>query len=255
MEKRYKINEVAKILGIAPSAIRFYEKKGLFHAKKDERNGYRYYEIDDINRISTIIYHRNIDMSIETINDFKNSDSLRKKWEMIQQQKDAIEAKIAEETRTLKIWNFYEKLLEQTMAGQDVLLETITTPFHLFHRSFLNNAHSSIYVVCHPVTVFSNEGNGLPDVSIYTIVHEEYIDLLTDDDRIKEKESIPPFPCLYTIIQDSSDYDDAHVLKKALKLANDQGYAVQPPYYVVYLLSSGGWNNNQRHYEVFMSKI
>ena len=34
MEKRYKIHEVADILGIAPSAIRFYEKKGFFRLER-----------------------------------------------------------------------------------------------------------------------------------------------------------------------------------------------------------------------------
>ena len=254
MEKRYKIHEVAKLLGIAPSAIRFYEKKGLFEAKKDEYNGYRYYDQDDIGIIWSIIYHRTIDMSLDTIKDFKDLDSLAKKREMIQQQKDLNEIKIAKETKNLKIWDFYGKLVEQIMTVHDVLIESSTEPFHLFNRSFLNNPSSSIYPVCLPVTIFSNESCESSDTSVYTLVYEELIGLLTDEDRNREKELIPSFPCTYTIIQESSEHDDTYVLKKALKLANDQGHEVRPPYYVAYLLSTGGWDNNQRYYEVYMSR-
>lgn len=254
MEKRYKIHEVADILGIAPSAIRFYEKKGFFQARKDAHNGYRYYEQDDINKIWSIIYHRTIDMSLDAIASFKHLDSLDKKQEMVRQQIAMKEHRIAEEMRALKIWGFYEKLIDEIMAYKDVLIEKKSAPMHLFGRSFLNSPHSSIYRFCLPVTVFPDEKGELSEASIYTLVRDDYLEMLSGEDRSQEIEQLLPFPCVYTIIQDSSKYDDSHVLSRGLNLAAEQGYAVKPPYYVTYLLSSGGWDNNQRYYEVFMGR-
>ena len=55
MKGKYKINEVAKMLGVSTSAIRFYEKKGLFSALKNEENGYRTFDDHDVYKIWSII--------------------------------------------------------------------------------------------------------------------------------------------------------------------------------------------------------
>ena len=40
---RYKIGDVAKILGISPDLLRYYEKKGVVKPVKHRSNDYRYY--------------------------------------------------------------------------------------------------------------------------------------------------------------------------------------------------------------------
>jgi len=51
VEKKCKISEVAEILGLSVTAIRFYERRGLLEAEKDTANGYRYYREEDIDRL------------------------------------------------------------------------------------------------------------------------------------------------------------------------------------------------------------
>ena len=46
---RYKIGDVAGILGISPDLIRYYEEKGVVSPAKDPNNNYRYYDTWDIN--------------------------------------------------------------------------------------------------------------------------------------------------------------------------------------------------------------
>ena len=41
---RYKIGDVAKILGISTDLIRYYEKKGVVSPEKGQHNSYRYYD-------------------------------------------------------------------------------------------------------------------------------------------------------------------------------------------------------------------
>lgn len=43
-----KIGELAKITGLAPSRIRFYEARGLIHAVERKANGYRDYDTDAV---------------------------------------------------------------------------------------------------------------------------------------------------------------------------------------------------------------
>ena len=46
---KYKIGDVARILGISTDLLRYYEKKGVVRPVKDKANDYRYYEAWDIN--------------------------------------------------------------------------------------------------------------------------------------------------------------------------------------------------------------
>ncbi|AOW78781.1 hypothetical protein A3Q34_19210 [Colwellia sp. PAMC 20917] len=49
-----KISELAKISGVPPSTIRFYEAKGLLPKIQRNINGYRHYSQDSVQRLATI---------------------------------------------------------------------------------------------------------------------------------------------------------------------------------------------------------
>ena len=46
---KYKIGDVARILGVSTDILRYYERKGVVTPEKDESNDYRYYESWHIN--------------------------------------------------------------------------------------------------------------------------------------------------------------------------------------------------------------
>ena len=64
----YKIGEVAKILGISPDLLRYYERKGVVRPEK-EQNGYRSYDAWDINFLMDCLWFKNFNFSIEEIAD------------------------------------------------------------------------------------------------------------------------------------------------------------------------------------------
>lgn len=64
--KHYSIGEVSDRLGISRDALRFYEKKGIIKPKK-EKNGYRAYTYDDIHKLSSILFYRRLNFSLEDI--------------------------------------------------------------------------------------------------------------------------------------------------------------------------------------------
>lgn len=66
---RYKIGDVARILGISTDLLRYYEKKGVVTPYKDVHNDYRYYDSWDINFLMDCLWFKNFGFSIEQIAD------------------------------------------------------------------------------------------------------------------------------------------------------------------------------------------
>ena len=64
---RYKIGDVAGILGISPDLIRYYEEKGVVAPVKDPLNNYRYYDTWDINYLIDCLWYKNFGFGIEQI--------------------------------------------------------------------------------------------------------------------------------------------------------------------------------------------
>ena len=61
---RYRIGDVARILGISTDLLRYYEKKGVVSPRKDARNDYRYYEAWDINFLLDCLWFKNFGFGI-----------------------------------------------------------------------------------------------------------------------------------------------------------------------------------------------
>jgi DNA-binding transcriptional MerR regulator len=64
---KYKIGDVARILGISPDLIRYYEEKGVVKPGKDPSNNYRYYDTWDINYLIDCLWYKNFGFGIEHI--------------------------------------------------------------------------------------------------------------------------------------------------------------------------------------------
>lgn len=64
---KYRIGDVAKILGISTDLLRYYEKKGVVKPIKDKNNDYRYYEAWDINFLMDCLWMKGFGFSIEEI--------------------------------------------------------------------------------------------------------------------------------------------------------------------------------------------
>ena len=68
-KRNFSIGEIAEILNIPASTLRFWEEKGLFHIPKKENN-YRSYSSIDLAQIAEIMFYRNLGMPVKRINDF-----------------------------------------------------------------------------------------------------------------------------------------------------------------------------------------
>lgn len=64
---KYKIGDVARILGISSDLLRYYEKKGIVHPVKDPHNDYRYYEAWDINFLMDCIWYKSFHFGLDQV--------------------------------------------------------------------------------------------------------------------------------------------------------------------------------------------
>lgn len=119
-KKTFTIGEIAKILNIPSSTLRFWEEQGLFHISKC-MNNYRSYTTTDLIRIADIVFYRNLGIPIRDVNDFITVplDNYGSSLEEVQQQ------------LTEKIQK-YEKMQEKIYLQQEryrTLQQLLKNPF------------------------------------------------------------------------------------------------------------------------------
>jgi DNA-binding transcriptional MerR regulator len=68
------IKEVSEKTGLTKKAIRYYEEIGLIEVHKDPKNQYRIYDVNDVEKLHTIAFLRELDFSINQIKNILNRD-------------------------------------------------------------------------------------------------------------------------------------------------------------------------------------
>ena len=68
MKEKYLIGEVCKLFNITRDTLVHYDKIGLLSPKKDKSNGYRYYDIEDLNCLTDILAFKKLNLPLTDIN-------------------------------------------------------------------------------------------------------------------------------------------------------------------------------------------
>lgn len=95
MKDYYQITEVAKLYGLCTDTLRYYEEQGLLHPHRSEA-GYRLYSIDDICNLNVIRALRALDMPIEHIHRYFESQNVAATLRMLDEQDEIIQKRISE---------------------------------------------------------------------------------------------------------------------------------------------------------------
>ena len=75
-EKYYKVNEFARLCGVTPRTLKYYEERNLLHPAYTKENGYRYYSISQIDEVSAILLFRDYGFSLDEIKKIMEQDDL-----------------------------------------------------------------------------------------------------------------------------------------------------------------------------------
>lgn len=113
-ERTYSISEVAKIMGVAPSAIRYYDKEGLLPFV-ERVNGIRVFKDKDFGSLRILECLKSTGMPISEIRKYfelckLGDDSLKERREIILKQKEALKDqmnKLQEEMKELEYKEWY----------------------------------------------------------------------------------------------------------------------------------------------------
>ncbi|MBQ4093271.1 MAG: MerR family transcriptional regulator [Firmicutes bacterium] len=237
-EKRYKISEVAARIGISPSIIRHYEEKGLVSPIKDPENGYRLFSEEDIYKIWDVTFFRSFDMGLEHIDSLFRGCDLDKRIGIISDHRDCLETLLGKAKRNILLCDFTARYAHRAKEVEKDPYVSAREVYQLYPEEDFYDRSSSSFPLC----TFGGVING-ETVSRYTMVFDDDMQYLELD---RGEELVIENTVVVTVCSDQYP-DPQKPLEIALKKANDAGFAVEPPYYYIFLLNQG-WDSGEKEY-------
>lgn len=146
----YTVSEMAKILNIAPSTLRYYDREGMLPFVERSGSGIRMFKDEDFEWLSIIECLKKTGMPIKDIKVFidwcmEGDSTLEKRWKIVNHQREAVEEQITEMQKTLgllkyKCW-YYEIAKEVgTCSVHDTMTpEEIPEEFRHFKEMLVNS--------------------------------------------------------------------------------------------------------------------
>ena len=120
----YSISQVAKMMGVTPSTLRYYDQEGLLpHIKRV--NGMRVFEDEDFRCLRVLNCLKNTKMPIKKIRKYvqlaqKGDETLQERYQLIQEQKEYILSQIQEYQYYLQEIEYKEWYYQQAIqAGSE----------------------------------------------------------------------------------------------------------------------------------------
>ena len=115
MKNRFLIGEVSEYLGVSRDTLRYYDKDNILKPSIIGKNGYRYYTIEDIIKLSYVIAFREINISIKEIKDIINNCTLEQLKKVLQDKESGIDNKILELKKLKKTVSNFKYDIEKTI--------------------------------------------------------------------------------------------------------------------------------------------
>lgn len=206
--KRYSIHSVAELLGISADAIRLYEKEGLVKPLRDEKNGYRYYENEQIHRIMGIHLYRQIDVGLSQIKRMFGIDTFDGLESEFDRLIDSNEARIEQLRRKTDKLRFMKQHIMSVKHGIDRYeIRELPTGYVIHANSTGEIKYSEIKEIFNdPAFPFGNmcyhikkQGDSFASDSLMLVIREPMIGISPLKDEKKELGRIEGVKSLYTI--------------------------------------------------------
>lgn len=230
---KYHISDVARILGMTPGALHFFESEEIINTKK-ENNGYRYYDEDDVFRLLSYYKYHSMGVPLKDIGkQFSGKEKDRNKViERIRQSKDRCIQKIAYYERLSQLIGDYLNGCDKipTLLGSYEFAQSPELVFVHFSQygwiSPQKNQQEQIHkwVSAMPATRLSvlctsweSQAGESAAVLGYSIKPQEVETLGLPDDG--NKVTLPSLPCYHTIVTAESDfaYSPGKIFDETLK--------------------------------------
>ncbi|WP_020612142.1 MerR family transcriptional regulator [Sediminispirochaeta bajacaliforniensis] len=254
--KRYNISEVAKILNVSSGLLRYYESIGLITPLRDG-NGYRNYDIADIDMLLGIRRFRNIGFPLDDIDMLIDSGTYQEVKDAFSHRIDEIEKEIAWKTMLLEsVRSIRSEIdgLEQTSGvySEIVSPDVVRIESRKNDSFFLDivNPETMKWVNCMPMVaispLFSLDAilNGEKEVSFGFVVPYE-LSLRLGLNVTRGAVHVPSAPCVSTVIH-SLGHERIHsaMLRDALDYIKEHG---MEPISDPWGITIGNYNEHGEH--------
>lgn len=96
----YQIKDLAKLSGVSPRTLRYYDEIGLLVPERGTENDYRIYNGEQVNRLQQILFYRHLGLALETIRSilddpaYDREKSLKDHLASLKQQKEQLKTLI-----------------------------------------------------------------------------------------------------------------------------------------------------------------
>lgn len=150
----YTVGEMAKLLGVTASTLRYYDKEGLLPFVERSSGGIRMFRESDIEWLRVIECMKKAGMSIKDIRQYielalKGDDTIELRLMMFRRQKKVLQQKMAEMQHTMamveyKCW-YYEtaKAAGTVEVPQNMKESDVPKQFHDIRRELKNTVIKS----------------------------------------------------------------------------------------------------------------
>ena len=131
MKAQFRIGEIAKMFNINTATLRYYDEIGILKSFRNKDNGYRYYTIEQLDMLATILTMRAMEIPIDDIrNIMKNGEN--NMCSLIDKHIDLMEEKIENMKNVIKRAKHFKKRLESPQNIYEIIerppLWAVTAP-------------------------------------------------------------------------------------------------------------------------------
>lgn len=145
----YTVSEIAKLMGVPPSTIRYYDKEGLLPFIERSEGGIRLFKESDYQCLQIIECLKQTGMSLKEIKQFiymviQGDDTIEGRLELFKKQREVVLKQLEELNKTLetidfKCW-YYETAQKAgtTSVFDDMTYDDVPEKFRELSRKLLN---------------------------------------------------------------------------------------------------------------------
>lgn len=238
--KRYKIGEIARLLGLTPQALRFYEQEGVIVPDKSE-SGTRYFTTSEIIRLLAFKKYQLSEFSVQDVATHFKRGSLGSLVSQLDAQSDALIAQSEMLLRRARAIRGFERTLREAQALEGQLMDMLSPEVFLQNLTFdqlsgLTDDHraaftafvdampeASMYFICR------TDGSAEPEFRFGVGRKEAETWSLPLEDAI----CVPPFRCVRAYVRVAGHPWDPEHLGPLLERVRAAGYAPDPSHPVL----------------------
>ena len=175
-KNKFKIGEFSKLNRITVKTLWHYDKIGLLKPYEiDQWTGYRYYDVAQFQKLSTILYLKKLRFSLEEINDMFDNG-----LEMPPADVVLAKIKLCKEEKTMLQWQFDELMnLEKRIRGglkmENVFIKSLPAITVASYRKVIKNYDELSYLCCNVIgSEMQKCGCTCENISYcYTVEHDK----------------------------------------------------------------------------------